>query len=64
MDPDEYGGAPLLGLNGNVIKIHGSGRERVVANAIRQTVEAVAHQVPQLIREEITRANERFAVPA
>lgn len=64
MDPDEYGGAPLLGLNGNVIKVHGSGRERVVANALRQTVEAVAHQVPQLIRAEITHANERLVVPA
>ena len=64
MDPEAYGGAPLLGLNGNVIKVHGSARERVVANAIRQTVEAVTHRVNQHICQEIARAHERFAVPA
>jgi glycerol-3-phosphate acyltransferase PlsX len=35
MDPDAYGGAPLLGLNGIVIKAHGSAKERAIMNAIR-----------------------------
>ncbi len=64
MDPEAHGGAPLLGLNGNVIKVHGSAKERVVANAIRQTVEAVAHQLNQHIRDEITRANARLSPAA
>jgi glycerol-3-phosphate acyltransferase PlsX len=64
MDPEAHGGAPLLGLNGNVIKVHGSAKERVVANAIRQTVEAVTHHVNRHIRDEIARASERIAVPA
>ena len=64
MDPEAHGGAPLLGLNGNVFKVHGSGRERVVANCILQTVEAVSHHVHERIREEIARAHEKLAVPA
>jgi glycerol-3-phosphate acyltransferase PlsX len=39
MDPDAYGGAPLLGLNGNVIKAHGAARERAIMNAIRVALE-------------------------
>ena len=39
MDPEVYGGAPLLGFNGIVIKAHGSARERAIANAIRVTAE-------------------------
>ena len=58
MDPEVYGGAPLLGLNGMVIKAHGSARERAITNAIRVTTEALQHQVNQIIAREIARANE------
>jgi glycerol-3-phosphate acyltransferase PlsX len=57
MDPELYGGAPLLGFNGMVFKAHGSARERAVASALRITVEAVQHQVNQTIATEIARAN-------
>jgi glycerol-3-phosphate acyltransferase PlsX len=61
MDPDAYGGAPLLGLNGNVMKAHGSASERAIMNAIRVSTETVQHQINQLIREEVARANEAVA---
>jgi glycerol-3-phosphate acyltransferase PlsX len=61
MDPEVYGGAPLLGFNGTVFKAHGSARERAIANAIRVVTENLQHQVNQLIAQEITRANERLA---
>ncbi len=64
MDPEEHGGAPLLGLNGNVIKVHGSARERMFANAIRQTADAVAHNLNEQITREVAAANEHVAVPA
>ncbi len=45
MDPEKYGGVPLLGVNGNVFKGHGSsGREairygiRAAANAVRKDI--------------------------
>jgi glycerol-3-phosphate acyltransferase PlsX len=61
MDPEVYGGAVLLGLNGNVIKAHGSARERAIMSAIRVAAEEVRHNVNQLISEQIARANERLA---
>jgi len=61
MDPEVYGGAPLLGFNGMVFKAHGSARERAVASALRVTVEAVQHRVNEIIAREIMRANEKLA---
>jgi glycerol-3-phosphate acyltransferase PlsX len=61
MDPEVYGGAPLLGFNGAVLKAHGSARERAVASAIRVTTENLHHRVHQLIAQEIARANEQLA---
>lgn len=58
MDPDAYGGAPLLGLNGNVIKAHGSARERAIMNAIRVATETIQHQLNNLIVQQIAKANE------
>lgn len=61
MDPEVYGGAPLLGFNGAVLKAHGSARERAIASAIRVTTENLQHKVNQLIAQEIAVANERLA---
>jgi glycerol-3-phosphate acyltransferase PlsX len=61
MDPDVYGGAPLLGFAGAVMKAHGSARERAITNAIRITSENLQHQVNQIIAKEIDRANARLA---
>ncbi|HEV2209280.1 MAG TPA: phosphate acyltransferase PlsX [Verrucomicrobiae bacterium] len=61
MDPEIYGGAPLLGFNGAVLKAHGSARERAIASAIRVMTENLQHQVKQLIAREIARVNEQLA---
>jgi glycerol-3-phosphate acyltransferase PlsX len=58
MDPEVYGGAPLLGFNGVVLKSHASARDRDVASAMRATTVNVQHQVNQLITEAIARAND------
>jgi glycerol-3-phosphate acyltransferase PlsX len=60
MDPEAYGGAPLLGLNGNVMKAHGSAREKSIMNAIRIASESVHHQINQTIRDEIAKVNEQL----
>src|SRR5277367_3642020 len=62
MDPEVYGGAPLLGFNGMVFKAHGSARERAVASALRVTTEALQHEVNKTIAIEIARANEKLIV--
>ncbi len=61
MDPEGYGGAPLLGFNGAVMKAHGSARERAIANAIRIATAHVQHQVNKTIERHIAVANERLA---
>ncbi len=41
MDYTEVGGAPLLGVNGGVIKAHGSSNAKAFFNAVRQAVKLV-----------------------
>lgn len=60
LDPEVYGGAPLLGFNGAILKAHASARERAVTSAVRTTCENLHHHVNTLIAEEITRANDRL----
>ena len=61
MNPESYGGAPLLGLNGTVIKVHGSAKAGMVANAVRQTAAAVDTHLNEHIRLEIAKANALLA---
>jgi glycerol-3-phosphate acyltransferase PlsX len=58
MNPDSYGGAPLLGLNGTVIKVHGSAKAAMVTNAVHQTAAAVNTHLNEHIRLAIAKANE------
>ncbi len=64
MNPDNYGGAPLLGLNGTVIKAHGSAREIALMNAIRVATETIHHNINRQIIQEIADANARLAAAA
>ncbi len=61
MDPEVYGGAPLLGFNGLVFKAHGSARERAVTSVIRVTANAVQHQINKTIARDIAAANKILA---
>ncbi|MDB5693285.1 MAG: plsX [Alphaproteobacteria bacterium] len=47
LDPNSHNGAVFLGLNGLVVKSHGSATERGVANAIRVAA--------RMVREDLTR---------
>ena len=62
MDPDAYGGAPLLGLNNNVFIAHGSASEKAVKNAIGMTLRAFEHQINEHMSEAIARANESLKI--
>jgi glycerol-3-phosphate acyltransferase PlsX len=61
MDPEAYGGAPLLGFNGAVLKAHASGKERSIASAIGVMVRNLKHNVNHLIAKDVEAANERIA---
>jgi glycerol-3-phosphate acyltransferase PlsX len=60
VDPETYGGAPLLGLNGNVMIAHGSARERAIMNAIQITAEAVLHHINRLITQKVAETSDRL----
>src|ERR1043165_6478261 len=61
MDPEEHGGAPLLGLNGTVIKVHGSARPKMFKNAIAETSSAIQQKITEQIERAIGEANRRVA---
>jgi phosphate acyltransferase len=52
-DSSEYGGAPLLGLNGLVVKSHGSSKSMEVKNSIIQCVGFKEQQINKKIKENI-----------
>jgi glycerol-3-phosphate acyltransferase PlsX len=64
MDPEAHGGARIVGLNGVVVKVHGSASERVVANALQQVAESASQHLNERIAAAIGRAQESNAVPA
>lgn len=52
-DASAYGGAPLLGLNGLVVKIHGSSKAVEVKNAIIQCVAFKEQEINEKIKNNI-----------
>lgn len=50
LDYSEYGGAPLLGVNGVVIICHGSSTAKAIKNAIRCARESVENRLVSAIR--------------
>ncbi len=63
INPERYGGAPLLGLNGNVLKAHGSSNRRALRSAIRAANEMIKADMNQHIETDIARANTLLAQP-
>lgn len=53
VDPSEYGGAPLLGVNGVCVISHGRSTGRAIKNAVRAAGECVTNKVIPHIREGI-----------
>lgn len=53
-DSSNYGGAPLLGINGLVAKVHGSSKASEVKNAVTQCMDFSKQHIKDLIAENIT----------
>ena len=52
-DTSNHGGAPLLGLNGLVVKTHGSSKSTEICNSIIQCVTFKEQKINEKIREAI-----------
>jgi len=58
VDYRQYGGAPLLGVNGVVIISHGSSDAQAIQNAIGVTIDTIKTKVVERIKEEIDKEGE------
>lgn len=57
IDHNEYGGAPLLGVNGVCIIGHGSSNAKAVKNGIRVCIESVKNNITENIKKEINKVS-------
>jgi phosphate acyltransferase len=61
---EEYGGMPLLGVNGICIIAHGASSPLAIKNAVRAAAESIKNQINPLITREIQAYNEKLAAAA
>lgn len=57
LDYAEYGGAPLLGVNGVSIICHGKSSPKAIQNAIKVGVDMVKEKVNEMIQEKLANNN-------
>jgi glycerol-3-phosphate acyltransferase PlsX len=60
-NPDEYGGSPLLGVNGVTIISHGGASALAMKNALRIACETIQHEVNPHIIEAVKRHHDATA---
>ena len=58
-DVSEYGGAPLLGLKGLVVKSHGSSDANEIKNSILQCIQFKEQNINEKIKEQMNTKEER-----
>src|SRR3954468_11775730 len=58
---EEYGGSPLLGVNGICIIAHGASTPLAIKNALRVAADSIEHEVNPHIVEEVRRYHETTA---
>ena len=52
-DYSEYGGAPLLGVNGIVMISHGRSNPKAIKNAIRAAIREIDHNLNDVMKKEV-----------
>jgi glycerol-3-phosphate acyltransferase PlsX len=58
-DYNEYGGAPLLGINGTALICHGASKARTIANAVRTAKTCHTQKINEKIMECLSEADTR-----
>jgi phosphate acyltransferase len=57
MSPDRYGGAPLLGLRGNILKAHGSSNRHAIKSALLAADKVICADLLAHIRDDAAKLN-------
>ena len=60
INPEQFGGAPLLGLTQNVIKAHGSSNRNHISGAVKIALDLVQHDMLSQMAMDVKEANEIF----
>lgn len=55
MDSDEYGGAPFLGVDGILVKAHGSSNAKAFMNGIKYAQKCIDEDIVNIIKAELGR---------
>jgi glycerol-3-phosphate acyltransferase PlsX len=63
INPERYGGAPLLGLRGNILKAHGSSNRHAIHSALRAASAIVRADMLRHIETDIARADTLIRAP-
>ena len=61
LDYTEVGGAPLLGVQGAVVKAHGSSNAHAFSRAIDQAIKMVNGHVVEIIEKGVAKMNSQDA---
>jgi len=57
INPERFGGAPLLGLNGHILKAHGSANRRMIKSILHNAHELIRADLNARSEADILRAN-------
>ena len=60
---EEYGGAPLLGLNGLVVKTHGSSKAIEIKNSVLQCIAFKEQKINEKIKENMSNNGKEKILP-
>lgn len=61
-DWEKYGGSPVLGVKGSVVKVHGRSKASAITAAINGAANFIAHNGVEKIKEEIERGAQNVSV--
>ena len=64
LDPNNHNGAVFLGLNGVVVKSHGSADEKGVANAVEVAARLVEDSILERIAEDLSKIGSETSMAA
>lgn len=56
LSPERYSGAPLLGLNGDVLKAHGSSNRYAIEGALGIATQFIRKDIDHLIRDDVSKS--------
>jgi len=60
LDYDEYGGAPLIGINGNCVICHGSSNAKAIMNAILLALNVAKNKLNEHVIQELKEKEDLF----